>query len=307
MSGQPYRYSSDIQNFRADYMDALNLKASIDDMNLKANQVYKATGQLPPQSSMPDTRTTAEKLADTTRLKVSLISELKTIGSPQFAQMVIQEVENSKLNANGSLFIFFAQNVQELLKNLNKKYALGIKGDANDATQFRLFVEHMYNDTKTLSGSVQSAFNRPYTQNRNLNLADLRAVRNEFSKLEVLISSKHVHDYRFFNITNSIIEIIEAIQLLEISADKVDILRQQYLTDTTNGIVSPITRRINKLANILNDIEQFLLLLPSVPTVYSGYDQLKSALKNQNNDLALQVLYNIRAMFPDLNTTNRLH
>jgi spore germination protein YaaH len=60
MSGQPYRYAKDVENFRNEYMDALNTISNINDMNLQANKNYKATGALPPQSSMKDNRTTAE-------------------------------------------------------------------------------------------------------------------------------------------------------------------------------------------------------------------------------------------------------
>ena len=93
MSGHPNRFPSDASNFRQDYMNSLGLQASLDDMNLKANQVYKASGQLPPQSSMPDTRTTSEKLGDTLKMKMALVSELKPIASTQFAHMILQEIE----------------------------------------------------------------------------------------------------------------------------------------------------------------------------------------------------------------------
>ena len=52
MSGQPYRYVKDIENFRNEYMDALNLRANIDDMNFQANKIYKETGALPPKSTI---------------------------------------------------------------------------------------------------------------------------------------------------------------------------------------------------------------------------------------------------------------
>jgi len=44
MSGQPYRYTKDIENFRNEYMDALNLRANIDDMNFQANKYMQKLG-----------------------------------------------------------------------------------------------------------------------------------------------------------------------------------------------------------------------------------------------------------------------
>ena len=84
MSGQPTNTQSDINRFRNEYMEALNLQASIDDANLQANKTYILTGQLPPQSQMQDTRTNAEKLKDVELLKQSIASDLSPIGEPQW-------------------------------------------------------------------------------------------------------------------------------------------------------------------------------------------------------------------------------
>ena len=59
MSGQPVKTQADINRKRNEYMEALNLQEQINDMNLTANKNYLLTGQLPPQSQMQDTRTTA--------------------------------------------------------------------------------------------------------------------------------------------------------------------------------------------------------------------------------------------------------
>ena len=71
MSGQPTKKPSDIQGFRNAYMESLGLQASINAENLEANKVYKATGSLPAKSSITDTRTTSEILADIEGMKIS--------------------------------------------------------------------------------------------------------------------------------------------------------------------------------------------------------------------------------------------
>lgn len=299
MSGQPYRYNTDIENFRSDYMDRLNLQATIDDMNLKANQVYKASGQLPPQSSMPDTRTTSEKLADTLRLKTSLISELKPIAGPQFAQQVIQEVEKSNLNSNGGLFIFFAQNVKEIVRNLQRKYALGIVGNANDALNFRLFIENMYNQTKELTGSVQSAFNRPYN-NKTTNLADIQQVKQIFDELRIKILTKYPYVGREGKeLIESIYTIMDAIVQLLPNRDLLKQLNDNILDDPNIlGNANPVNR--DNMFTVYTDLEQFLTELPLVPSIYTVYDHLKKSLMNDDPDLTVSILGQLRSMFPSL-------
>ena len=95
MSGQPYKYHTDAQRFRDEYMESLNLRASIDDMNHQAVKTFVATGQLPAVSQMKDTRTTTEILADTEKLKINLISDLSPIADAQFAQLIIQTIVKS--------------------------------------------------------------------------------------------------------------------------------------------------------------------------------------------------------------------
>ena len=115
MSGQPNRYESDPADFRAEYMKQLNLRADLDNENFQVNKVFKATGALPPQSSMADTRTTTEILADVERLKISLIATLKPIADPQFASIIVQSVQSSPLNADGSFFSWFYQNIDTIV------------------------------------------------------------------------------------------------------------------------------------------------------------------------------------------------
>jgi hypothetical protein len=161
MSGQPYRYAKDVENFRNEYMDALNTISSINDMNLQANKNYKATGALPPQSSMKDNRTTAEILADVEKLKLSIISEFKGLCTPNMAMGVIQKVQESPLNGDGSFLTWLAQNSPELVSQLKRKYKFGIEGNNNDVSNMYLFLQSIFSKTKEMNSSVKSAFDRP--------------------------------------------------------------------------------------------------------------------------------------------------
>ena len=100
MSAQPYRYVKDIENFRNEYMNALSLRANIDDMNFQANKIYTETGALPPKSTMKDMRTTAEILMDVEKLKThggSLrITVVKMNSSIEVNELVLESLEIEK-------------------------------------------------------------------------------------------------------------------------------------------------------------------------------------------------------------------
>lgn len=155
MSGQPYKYYTDVEKYRNEYLDSLNLQTNINDMNLQANKTYKETGALPAVSQMKDSRTTSEILADTEKLKIDIIQSLSKISNPQFASDVVQRIMNNPINQDNSLLIFTAQRINDISDKLTKIYAYGIKGDQNDAQQFVNFVISMYNDKNAIASSTK--------------------------------------------------------------------------------------------------------------------------------------------------------
>lgn len=299
MSGQPNRYPNDAQRFRQDYMNSLGLQSSIDDMNLKANQVYKATGQLPPQSSMPDTRTPTEKLSDKVKMKVALIADFKTIATPQFAQMIIQEIENSPLNGDGSLFIYLAQNSKEIVKELQKKYRYGIVGNRNDAEQMRLFIQKMYNDTKTLAGSIKNSFNRPYSQVKGLNLADIDEYLQQIDIVRVRFLSKYGHSsdrvlfdeliYKLRTVKDYTLTTAEYRQLSDTVLEN-DLM----LMDMSNRIGSN-----TRLLQLVEDTNNLNDRLPTIQTLYTILEQLDKSIINQNTQQTNEILTRAISLFPD--------
>ncbi len=116
MSGQPNRYVNSAEKFRNEYLDALNLRANVDEYNLQANKNYKATGNLPPAvTQMIDNRTTTEILADSEKLKLNIISELKPVMNSGTASVVVQKIQTAPVNADGSFLVWVAQNIPEIV------------------------------------------------------------------------------------------------------------------------------------------------------------------------------------------------
>jgi len=160
MSGQPYKYITDITKYRTEYLESLGLQADINALNLDANKTYKATGQLPAVSQMKDTRTTSEILADTLKLKNNIISSIGKISSVPFGQLVVQRIIDHPLNSDNKLLVFTAQRIDDIVSNITKLYKYGIKGDSNDAEQFVNFIATMYNDKNAIVAQTKSFMDR---------------------------------------------------------------------------------------------------------------------------------------------------
>jgi len=160
MSGQPYKYHTDVNKYRTMYMEALNLQADINSLNLDANRTYKETGQLPAVSQMKDTRTTTEVLADFEKLKTDLVQTIAKISNSQFGLVVVDYIIKSPLNTDNKLLIFSAQRIDDIIKNLKGIYKYGIKGDDRDAIRFVNFIETMFNDKNALVAQTKSYMNR---------------------------------------------------------------------------------------------------------------------------------------------------
>ena len=160
MSGQPYRYASDPEKYRAEYMRNLQESSDMNDIVLQAVKGYVSNGTLPGISQMPDTRTTAEKLLDVEKLKQTLVNDLKPVMETQTAQAFIQGLIQSPLNIDNKLVIFMAQRAPEIVSQLSKLYRIGIKGDQNDISTFVDFVNNMYNDKNKATTSIKGVLDR---------------------------------------------------------------------------------------------------------------------------------------------------
>ena len=298
-------------DFRSDYMKNLQTEVDVNAMNLQANVVYKSTGQLPPQSSMPDTRTTTEKLADKVRLKVELMSELKPIGGADFAMQAIQAIENSPLNANGDLFIYFAQNSKEYVALLKKKYKYGIKGDANDALQLAKFVEKGYNDTKALTGSVKSSFNRPYSSIDKVNEGDIQKTIDALTLLSAKAVAKYGNNVPVSAILAETIGLNQSIKANMPTKVQIDAIRdvlQESGQDILNFDPQPGQPFHNdeEFVQVYNRYLELIDDLPYIPTLFSLFEQLEKNILNASPQVPTQIAINIRNMYGPLITIPNL-
>jgi uncharacterized coiled-coil DUF342 family protein len=303
MSGQPNRYANSAEMFRNQYMDALNNRANVDDFNLQANKNYKATGSLPPQvTQMIDNRTTTEILADTEKLKLNIMSELKPVMNSGTASVVVQKIQTSPVNADGSFLIWVAQNIPEIVKSLKKKYAIGIKGDAQDATNIVLFLSDMYSKIKDYTGTVKSYFDSVGDSKTGLKEGDLDALKKEYQTIIARLKTKYPNmrtsgDLRIPDLIRSTTEKMNDLFDL-ISSEK-----YKQTIQNIQGVNGKIELSLtNDIVGVTKSILELYDSLPSASLVRTLYKQLDQSLKNNNENLSVNILTEIYNLFPDRST-----
>jgi hypothetical protein len=302
MSGQPYRYATDPEKFRQEYMDNITLQTDINQMNLDANRNYLTTGVLPAVSQMKDTRTPAEILADTLKLKAELKQELLPIGDPMFVEQIIQAIDSSPLNVDGGLFTFVAQRAPEIVKNLQKMYKYKIKGDTDDVINFVNFMEDMYNKTKTMTTTTKAYFNRPIGQadmrSASLTEGDLDQLSNLFDEISKRLLLK-VYGKRKARggIADFIADIAEYLQITKrfLKSDEYKILSDNFVK--ANSSLIGILHANPGLRDLYSDtyalyneaIEEF----PRPETLITLMGRLDRSIANSNEQLSVDILQEI--------------
>jgi hypothetical protein len=314
MSGQPYRYVKDVENFRNEYMDALNLRANIDDMNYQANKNYLETGALPPRSTMKDMRSTAEILMDVEKLKINIIGEFKGVATPQMIQLVIQRVQASPLNGDGSFLVWLAQNARELVPQLKKKYAYGIAGDANDAENMYLFMADIFSKTKDINSTLKSAFDRPVgSDGIGINVGDFVKLKKAYDEISLrLVSSPSLTPLKTkirdqFNAMDNFINGPAPPAGLAAAASGTS--KYDQLKDIFNNISKNATA---SQQNAINQTGYKGLLdytdkLPSPSQLRTVLEQLKKSDANASPDLSIKILENLTSILPSVEESNKIN
>jgi len=311
MSGQPYRYASDPERYRTEYLDSLGLRANIDNMNLQANKTYKLTGQLPPVSQMQETRTTSEILADNERLKIDIIKAMREVGDAQFAQAVIQRIQNSSLNTTGSLYTFFAQRIQAIIKNLKEQYRYGIKGDINDVETFASFVEDMFTKTKSMTSSVKGYFQQIHDgQKRSIhNPEDYDKIYTLFKDIarRLLLKSKPSSA-----IGKKCNKIAQGLRLYTefLSMDTIDRIVMMIANEKSENFVvyenGKPTNKLDDFYDVFKRYNEIVEQFPAASTLYGLLQQLDQTIVNSDTALTNRLLTEFESLVSMINEVGDL-
>ena len=285
MSGQPSKTQSDINKFKNEYMETLKLQEKLNDMNLQANKTYLLTGQLPPQSQLQDTRTTAEKLADVEKMKQEIAGNLKDIAEPTFAYQIVNKVMESPLNINNSLLRFLAQRAPSIAAELKKSYSYGIVGDNNDLELIVNFIKNMYSEQQGKFQSTKTYLNsigNPTSYSRVLSGNDIDNI------------SRGLED-----INKNIILVSESIKLN--NQDKKMIFNTRKLCHEISIIILNLKKNLpttEEISLLLDDVSKIKYNNPYQST--SDEYELEPTLEEQPsyNSAQLQSFYNFIEKLP---------
>jgi nitrogen regulatory protein PII len=295
MSGQPYRYAKDVASFRNDYMESLGLRANLDNENLQANKIYKETGSLPPKSTMKDMRTTAEILADTEKLKLTIVNELKDVCTPQMALSVVQKIQSSPLNGDGSLFVFLVQNISEIVAQLKKKYKVGIVGNDNDVETFVTFITKAYSMTKDIGQTVKSAFDRPINNlGSPISEGDLNALSRAYESIQYKLISNIPSGSGLFIILSKVRDQFDAMSQ-NLSTQELEAVKQYFFQQSNN--LTPGNQYFLKTGGF-EKINAYLDKLPAPSILKALMEQLSKSTQNQNRNLSLTIAQNLSSLLP---------
>jgi len=290
-------------------MQNLNLRASLDDMNLQANKNYLNTGVLPPKSTMKDNRTTAEMLMDIEKLKQTIIGEFKDVTTPQMMLKVIGLIQASPLNGDGSFLVWFTQNSTELATQLKKKYKLGIVGNEGDAENMYLFLQSTYAQTKDLSGTIKSAFDRPAgSDHTGLNIGDLSKLKKQYDDITFrLVSSpvmtKTKNEIRDqFNGMFPLFEIVKN-PVTGVSENKYNVVKTIFNDKSKNMTYNEQLATNNDGYKAWIDYTD---KLPSASQLRALIEQLEKSSRNNNPDLSYTILENMKSIIPSLSESKKM-
>lgn len=146
---RPRNKPTDEALFRKQYLATLKLQSEINEVNLRANQMYVKTG-MPPNTPL-DTRTTTERVADVVKLRADLIVALKEIADSVNAQGIV-----AALNADQLLFV--AQHMPEIVSILKPKYKYGIPADIFTQSFLPTYMNDEFRRRTIISNLPQNIF-----------------------------------------------------------------------------------------------------------------------------------------------------
>jgi hypothetical protein len=144
MSGQPCRNVRDAQKFRKAYLASLDVQIANNEKNLQANLLHKRTGQMTTQ--ITDYRTTSQKLADATMLRIDVKRQLRRICDSPNTEQIVSQLGDDEIR-------FVSQNINRIVKDLQPKFRYGVPSP-NFMVYLRTIME---SDLKIVGAGVEIA------------------------------------------------------------------------------------------------------------------------------------------------------
>lgn len=284
-TGKPLRTPTDIQRVKNEYLEYIRKEAQLEDQNLQINKQYLETGMLPASSQMIDTRTNAEKLADIEGLKNKIANDLSPVAEPMFARNIVDKVINSRLNINGKLLRYLAQNAPQIAEQLKNKYSIGIAGDTNDVDIIVNFIESYFTETQGTMQSVQDYAKSTTNQtNQKSNVLNVNDIDTMIMNLQDMIKRLQISGIKLGKQSyDKINEITNILKLI-----KNGLPSQEVLNEMIKNLDNIVLRQ-NDNNNDAVEITLLFDILKSIPkpnVVFTQIDILNKIIDNKYDNQA---------------------
>lgn len=296
-SGQPIKTESDANRFMNEWLEVIRLEARQNQQNLDANKLYAQTGQLPPITQMADTRSIEEKLADVEGMKLMIINKLREVAEPAFAAEIVNGVINSPLNIDNKLFRFFANNIQQFVDTLKKRYGVGIRGDTSDVIVMVNFINSLYSETANTLKSVSDYAKSTTNANMSANVLSVNDIRTILLNLKDIIKRLVILRQRNINVDalNDVMGRLELLRNVMPVQDDLTRMIDELKANEFEGNINGLTNY-----DILDDFFKLLERLPKPNLVYTQLDILSNAINNDNDATIIDAIIRIYGLFAEI-------
>ena len=302
MSGQPVKTQADINRKRNEYMETLNLQEQINDMNLTANKNYLLTGQLPPQSQMQDTRTTAEKLKDVELMKREIASALSPVAEPQVAYQIVNRVIESPLNLNNSLLRFLAQRAPSIAEQFQRNMAYGVEGNVNDIDRIVEFIKNLYSDQQGKFQTTKSYMNS-IGSNSGSRVISANDIDSVIQGINDIIKNANILIQRNLSAKRISVQINRELANLR---NTLDVLKTKLPSNQELEIFLKDENLMAHNKNNLKGIFDILENLPKYTEVMALIGKINQYIKSDNVNLSIQGVKNLNSMFAEFSSRKNL-
>lgn len=239
MSGQPCKTPRDAEKFRKAYLASLDVQIANNEKNLQANLLHKRTGQLTTQ--ITDYRTTSQKLADATMLRIDVRKQLRRICDAPNTEQIISSLSDDEIR-------FVSQNLERIIKELQPKFRYGV-----DAPHFLVYIQQliMADERVGVGGGIVRA--------RELGIAELpRLIRQLHTFINASVRSvvKNVFNEKLEMLKRVMLEIGRILPILDRADDPIEAQRVlDAMSRATNDMISSndIYNTLDKAGRLAND------------------------------------------------------
>lgn len=300
MSGQPYRYATDPEKFRQQYMEELRSRGALDNLVLQAVKEYTQTGLIPPAAQLIDNRTTSEKLADIEKVKIGIVRDLENITDSQTAMAMVQGLSQSPMNTDNKLIVFMAQSGKAIIDKIKELYKYGIKGDANDIQTFIDFINNAYANKLKGMNSVKE-LTQATVEGKDMISTDNFYKLNEIIK-EISIAIKTINLKKEPGLrirpTIDYTELIDDIAELDghLEEFRETLLSTPELAEISNRIARSAEIDHPSIQNLIDALQIWRTQMPKLSVMEGLLNQTKNFIRGNNLELAGEAVKKILSL-----------